>query len=96
MNFDLARLIARGLQRSLPRAHAEELLRERHSAAPTWAGSALDAVKMFSEPRESRVLALIDGESTVRQIIERSPLPEGRTAQILAALWQLGFIRFAD
>jgi CheY-like chemotaxis protein len=95
VKVDVNRLVSQGVKRTIPPEEAVHEIRGRSEDRPTWVGSLQDAAKVFGEPRDGRVLHLIDGRRTVRQIVEESRSDEGRAAQILVALWRLGLVNFS-
>jgi DNA-binding NarL/FixJ family response regulator len=92
MHVDVAHIVLRGVRESVPAAEAIAHLEKCRECRLAWSGAPSEAAKLFVEPREARLLHLIDGERTVTEIVEDSRLDPGRAAQVIYVLWQLGMV----
>jgi CheY-like chemotaxis protein len=96
MELDLARLVLRGIRENVTEMTvAEEMNAYLDFAAKTTAAD-LDLQRLFADPREQRLVSLIDGRRTVKTLVEMTPLDRGRSLAILFALRQIDLVQLSE
>ena len=96
ITVDLTRLILRGVRDTVRADRIEAELRKYRSFPLLRAHMDADLVSLFTDPRESALVAMIDGRRTLGDILERAALDQSRALQMIYSLLQLGLIAFKE
>lgn len=91
-NFDLTRLLFKGLQESLPIEQVEIQLRRYGQYPVVRSNPDVDLRKLLTDPRENRLIGYFDGETSLNEILRLSRRETGNSAVTLYSLLQLGLL----
>ncbi len=96
ITVDLTRLILRGVRDTIQADRIEAELRKYRSFPLLRTRGEADLVTLFTDPRESALVAMIDGRRTLGEVLDRTLLESTRALQMIYSLLQLGLIRFKE
>ena len=96
ITIDLTRLVLRGIKDSVQFERMEAELRKYRAFPLVRVNRGFDLSSMFSDPRESALVVMIDGRKTLGELLDRSLLETTRAVQIIFSLLQLGLVRFKE
>jgi len=91
-NFDLTKLLFKGLQESLPVEQVEIQLRRYGQFPVMRAHPDVDLRKLLTDPRENKLIGYFDGETSLNDILRLSRRETGSSAVTLYSLLQLGLL----
>jgi hypothetical protein len=96
ITIDLTRLILRGIRDTVRAEQIEAELRKYRAFPLQRARLEVDLASLFADPRESALVAMIDGRRTLGDVLERALLDPARALQMIYSLLQLGLLKFKE
>ena len=96
ITVDITKLVIRSIRESIAADRIETELRKYRSFPLMRARAGVDLTGMFGDPRESALVAMIDGRKTLGEILDRTLLDSSHAMQMIYSLLQLGLIKFKE
>nr|HPM77771.1 hypothetical protein [bacterium] len=96
ITVDITKLVIRSIRESIAADRIEMELRKYRSFPLMRARAGVDLTGMFGDPRESALVAMIDGRKTLGEILDRTLLDSSHAMQMIYSLLQLGLIKFKE
>ncbi|HPQ69390.1 MAG TPA: DUF4388 domain-containing protein [bacterium] len=96
ITVDITKLVVRSIRESIAADRIDTELRKYRSFPLMRARAGVDLTGMFGDPRESALVAMIDGRKTLGEILDRTLLDSSHAMQMIYSLLQLGLIKFKE
>lgn len=96
ITVDLTKLVIRSVGETVHTDRIELELGKYRSFPLMRTRANLDLVSLFNDPRESALVAMVDGRKTLGEILERTLVERSRALQMIYSLLQLGLVKFKE